>query len=180
MVIGIPFLVLFFGSVRVLSLVEGRIVEAMLGERMPRRPVYGSRDKPLLQRIGDMFLDPRSWSTMLYMLLMLPLGIAYFTVAVTGLSVSLACMAAPVMLALGYDQYVSLDFGGAAVGPLPWAWPLVFLGGVLLLFATLHVARGVAHLHGQLAKHLLVKAAPPAPSPVPATPATASSASPAG
>ena len=84
------------------------------------------------------------------------------------------------MLALGYDQYVSLDFGGNSVGPLPWAWPLVFLGGVLLLFATLHVARGVAHLHGQLAKHLLVKAAPPAPSPVHAAPATASSASPAG
>ena len=51
-------------------------------------------------------------------------------------------------------------------------------GGVLLLFATLHVARGVAHVHGQLAKHLLVKAAPPAPSPVPAATATASNASP--
>ncbi|HEU4812966.1 MAG TPA: sensor domain-containing protein [Xanthomonadaceae bacterium] len=177
LIIGIPFLVLFFGSVRVLSLVEGRLVEVMLGERMPRRPVYGSPGKPLLQRIADMFLDPRSWSTMLYMLLMLPLGIAYFVFAVVGLSVSLSCMAAPILLALGFDQYVSLDFGGNSFGPLPWAWPLVFLGGVLLLFATLHVARGVAHVHGQLAKHLLVKAAPPAPSHDLATPATASSAS---
>ena len=41
----------------------------------------------------------------------------------------------------------------------PWAWPLAVLGGVLLLFATLHVARAVGHLHGQLAKHLLVKSA---------------------
>lgn len=180
LIIGVPFLVLFFGSVRVLSLVEGRIVEVMLGERMPRRPVYGSRDKPLLQRIVDMFLDPRSWSTMLYMLLMLPLGIAYFVIAVVGLSVSLSCMAAPVALALGFDQYVSLDFGGNTLVPLPWAAPLLFVGGVLLLFATLHVARGVAHVHGQLAKHLLVKAAPPAPSHDPAVPATASSASPAG
>ncbi|MGI8559929.1 MAG: DUF1700 domain-containing protein, partial [Luteimonas sp.] len=73
LIIGIPFAILFFGSVRVLSLVEGRIVEVMLGERMPRRPLYTVRGRSWLQRIGDMFTDPRTWSTMLYMLLMLPL-----------------------------------------------------------------------------------------------------------
>jgi uncharacterized membrane protein len=159
LIIGIPFLVLFFGSVRVLSLVEGRIVEVMLGERMPRRPLYGARGKPLLARIGAMFTDPRTWSTMLYMLLMLPLGIAYFVVAVTGLSVSLSCMAAPVLLLFGFDQYVALDFWGESIVAHPWAWPLVFAFGVLLLFVLLHVARGIGRLHGQLAKHLLVKVA---------------------
>jgi hypothetical protein len=29
--------------------------------------------------------------------------------------------------------------------------------GILLLFVTLHLARGVAHVHGAIAKHLLVK-----------------------
>ena len=159
LIIGIPFLVLFFGSVRVLSLVEGRIVEVMLGERMPRRPLYAARGKPLLARIGDMFTDPRTWSTLLYMLLMLPLGIAYFVVAVVGLSVSLSCMAAPVLLLFGFDQYVALDFWGESIAGHPWSWPLVFALGVLLLFTLLHVARGVASLHGQLAKHLLVKVA---------------------
>ena len=38
LIIGIPFIVLFFATVRALSLVEGKIVEAMLGVRMPRRP----------------------------------------------------------------------------------------------------------------------------------------------
>jgi uncharacterized membrane protein len=38
LIIGLPFLVLFFASVRLLSVVEGRIIEVMLGERMPRRP----------------------------------------------------------------------------------------------------------------------------------------------
>ena len=41
----------------------------------------------------------------------------------------------------------------------PWVWPASVLGGVLLLFVTLHVARGIGRLHGQLAKHLLVKTA---------------------
>jgi hypothetical protein len=40
-----------------------------------------------------------------------------------------------------------------------WALPLLFVGGVLLLFGTLHLVRGIGHLHGQLAKHMLVKTA---------------------
>jgi hypothetical protein len=38
-----------------------------------------------------------------------------------------------------------------------WALPLCFIAGVVLLFLTLHLARGVGYLHGQLAKHMLVK-----------------------
>ncbi len=73
--VGIPFLILFFGSVRMLSLLEGRIVEGMLGVRMPRRPPYADRDLPLGKRIVAMFTDPRSWSSLFYMLVMLPLGL---------------------------------------------------------------------------------------------------------
>jgi hypothetical protein len=38
-----------------------------------------------------------------------------------------------------------------------WGLPLLFAGGFVLLFVTLHVARGIGRLHGSLAKHLLVK-----------------------
>src|SRR5438552_16554582 len=55
-IIGIPFMILFLGTVRVLSLVEGRIVEVMLGVRMPRRPVYADRDKPIMERIKQLFV----------------------------------------------------------------------------------------------------------------------------
>ena len=155
LIIGIPFAVLFFASVRGLSLVEGRLVEAMLGERMPRRPLYADRDKPLLERIGAMFLDPRTWSTMLYMLLMLPLGILYFTVAVTALVLSLSIAAWPVVQA--FDGASIWWFGNEYLLPL-WTAPLTFSLGVVLLVATMHLARGVGRLHAQLAKHLLVKA----------------------
>jgi uncharacterized membrane protein len=158
LVIGIPLIILYFGSVRVLSLVEGRIVEAMLGERMPRRPLYSGRGKPLMTRIGELFTDPRSWSTQLYFLLMLPLGVAYFSALVTLLATALALIAAPVMLVTGAQGYFVID-GIDLVRPEPWTWPLAVLAGVALLFATLHLARLVGHLHGQLAKHLLVKSA---------------------
>jgi len=156
LIIGIPFVILYFGSVRVLSLVEGRIVEVMLGERMPRRPLYSERGKPLLERIKDMFTDPRTWSTQLYFLLMLPLGIAYFTFVVTGLSVSLSLIAAPVLLLLGYADVVQMD--GINLHP-QWAWPIALVVGTVLLFAVLHGVRAIGRLHGQLAKHLLVKSA---------------------
>jgi hypothetical protein len=41
-------------------------------------------------------------------------------------------------------------------------WPAAFILciiGVLLLFATLHMVRALGHLHGQMAKHLLVAGA---------------------
>lgn len=169
LIIGIPFVILFFGSVRMLSLLEGRIVEVMLGERMPRRPLYSTRGKSWTARIGELFSDPRSWTTMLYMLLMLPLGVLYFTLVVTLISVSLASIVAPIAVALGfaepnvdYDGLVWLGPGTDAVWGTSFGWfslPLVFVFGVALLFATLHLARGIGYLHGQFAKHLLVKTA---------------------
>lgn len=168
LIVGIPFTILFFGSIRVLSLVEGRIVEVMLGERMPRRPLYGDRGKPLMQKIAGLFTDPRSWTTLLYMALMMPLGTVYFTIAVTAIAVSLSFIAAPVAVWLGYAT-VNADFEGwmllgmqdgvfgTSLGYA--ALPLLFVVGIALLFVTLHLARGIGYLHGHLAKHLLVKTA---------------------
>ena len=169
LIIGIPFMVLFLGSVRGLSLLEGRIVETMLGVRMPRRPPYPSQQGlPLMKRIGAMFTDGRTWGTLFYMLLMLPLGIVYFTVTVVLLSVSLAFIAAPGALlfdSLGWsdlghfivDKQVTINGGFGAHIP-GWGDAIFMcLVGVALLFATLHLVRGMGRLHGQLAKQLLVR-----------------------
>ena len=165
LIIGLPFVVLFFGSVRVLSLVEGRIVEAMLGARMPRRPPYPKQELTLMKRIGHMFTDARTWTTLLYMLLMLPLGIVYFTVAVTLVSVAVGFIGAPIAWAFAprwmKDMYVdgrpmiNWGFGDHVPG---WGDAIALCAlGVLLLFATLHLARGLGRMHGHVARHLLVR-----------------------
>jgi uncharacterized membrane protein len=165
--IGIPFFLLFMASVRGLSLVESRIVEGMLGVRMPRRPPYVERDRPWLKRIGAMLSDPRTWATLFYMLLMLPLGIFYSTLVVALMSLSLSLIATPVLKAV-YSSYIDRS---TCVGAPPWvcdfaAWSISWAGvavwcvlGILLLLVTLHLVRGIGHLHGALAKHLLVKSA---------------------
>jgi len=166
LIIGIPFIVLFFGSVRVLSLVEGRMVESMLGVRMPRRPRFSTRGMSLWQRIGAMFSDPRSWSTLFYMVMMLPLGIIYFTLAVTMFGVSLAFTAAPLVKLVATLS----GFHDSCDGPAwvcMWVqlwdgWAAAFalcVVGVLLLFVTLHMVRALGRMHGLMAKHLLVAGA---------------------
>jgi uncharacterized membrane protein len=164
LIIGLPFIVLFFGSVRVLSLVEGRIVEAMLGMRMPRRPVYPTHGMTLMRRIGSMFADVHTWTTLCYMWLMLPLGIAYFTFAVTLLSVSVAFIGAPLAMLFHNDwlpglyvnHRVLVDWGFGAHAP-GWVDAIALcVIGIVLLFATLHMVRGLGRLQGNLAKHMLV------------------------
>jgi uncharacterized membrane protein len=156
LVIGIPFAILFIGATRVLALVEGRIVEVMLGERMPRRPVYSDRSLPWLKRIGAMFTDPRTWGTMAYFLAMQPLGVVYFTVAVTMLALGAAFIAMPFAHWFGFTANLHLDGHGWIDWSAPWAWPLSIVIGIVLIIAMLHLARLVGHLHGKLAKALLV------------------------
>lgn len=164
LIIGIPFIVLFFGSVRLLSLVEGRIVETMLGVRMPRRPTFSTKGVSLWRRIGAIFSDPRTWSTLFYMLLKLPLGIIYFTLTITLLAVSIGFVGAPVMKLLSGALHLQ---EGLCTGPdwvcnlVDWvnSWPGAFtlsILGIVMLFATLHLLRGIGYVHGQIAKHLLV------------------------
>lgn len=157
LIIGIPVAVLFISTVRALSLVEGRLVETMLGERMPRRPLYADRGKPFGSRIKAMFVDPRTWSTLLYMIIKLPLGIIYFTFAVIGLTLPLALAVSPITKAtigIGFINYDDQVFA-----PPLWALPLTLPLGIALLCVTLHMARGIGRLQGQLAKHFLVKTA---------------------
>jgi uncharacterized membrane protein len=155
LIIGVPFFLLFIGAARIIALAEGRIVETLLGTRMPRRPAYPDRETPFVRRIVEMLKDPRTWGTLLYLLAMLPLGVFYFSFAVVGLAVSATVIVLPVVLLLYDAGIVNID--GNVVGAPPTAvLPLISIAGVLLLTVTMHLARGIGYLHGQLAKSLLV------------------------
>lgn len=157
LIFGAPFFLLFMASVRGLSLLEGRIVEGMLGVRMPRRPPYTERERPLLQRLAAMLTDPRTWTTLLYMMLMLPLGIFYFVVTTIWLSISLALLAAPfVEMIWHFPVFRMDDFSYFAP---PWLWPISWALGVFGLFLLLHVVRTLGRMHGSIAKNLLVRSA---------------------
>jgi uncharacterized membrane protein len=159
LVIGIPFFLVFMALTRVVSLAEGRLIEAMTGERMPRRPVRQSNAGGFWARVGEMLKDRRTWTTLAYLILMLPLGIVYFVIAVVGLSVSLAFIFAPLgELANRYGWFAQP--GDVHLSPVWldsfWGVPLMMLAGILLLTLLMHLARGVGRLHAMYAKALLV------------------------
>src|ERR1700722_18547948 len=122
LIIGLPFFLVFIALTRVVSLAEGRLIEAMTGERMPRRPLHQGLAAGFWPRVIDMLKDPRTWTTLAYLILMLPLGIVYFVIAVIGLSVSLAFIFAPLVDLAG--RYGWFDpIGDVYPGPI-WLWAL--------------------------------------------------------
>jgi uncharacterized membrane protein len=165
LIIGIPFFLAFIGITRVIALGEGRLIEAVTGERMPRRPMHPGPPAGWLTRIGEMLRDVRTWTTLLYMLLMLPLGIVYFTVTVTGLAVGLAFTSLPLLVLarwLGWDTNATIfsddvHIGGWALSDHSMVSALI-LGaiGVLIVTLLMHAARAIGRGHAHLAKALLV------------------------
>jgi hypothetical protein len=156
------------------SLAEGRLIEAMTGVRMPRRPVYQGAARGFWARMGEMLRDPRTWTTIAYLILMLPIGILYFAIAVVGLSVSLSLIALPIAAVLARAGWFGM--GGVEVfssAQPEWmfntgfAIPVMALAGLLLLTSVMHLARGVGRMHAMYAKSMLVaRTAPSAPEPV--------------
>lgn len=166
LVIGIPFFLAFIGMARVIALGEGRLLEATTGERMPRRPVHPGPPSGWLTRIGEMLKDVRTWTTLLYLLAMLPLGIIYFTVAATGLGIGLRLALSPFIL-IGRDVGFlphGLSPGVIHLDGHDYASPQTVVGallcmvlGIVILTLLMHVARWIARGHVQLAKALLVE-----------------------
>jgi hypothetical protein len=155
LIIGLPFAGLFILSVRGIGLVEGRIVEALLGVRMPRRPQFHRRGMGWWSRFKGVVLDGHTWLSIVYMVLQLPLGIIYFNVLVTLMAASLYGIALPI-LQLGFDLpvYVNNGFSYYLAG---WMFPFVVVGGILLATLTMHLAKYTGRMHGALAKALLVR-----------------------
>jgi uncharacterized membrane protein len=160
LIIGIPFALLFIGSIRVISWVEGRVVEALLGVRMPRRLPTQETGGTVWQRIKRMLADGRTWSSLIYMILQLPLGIIYFTVAVVlGVTSGSVIAGGFYELATGknvvrLDNYPELD----ALLNTPHGLVLVIIAGLIGILFTLHLARAIGFLHGKIAEALLVRA----------------------
>jgi hypothetical protein len=155
LIIGLPFFALFLLSVQGIALVEGRIVEALLGIRMPRRPLFAKKQQRMWERFKTLFKDKLSWTTILYMLLQLPFGILYFTVFVSLICLGLALIAQPILQAL--FGFPVADVHGIAYYLPNWLAPLPLIVGVLWLLLTMHLAKLVGRLHGVYAKSLLVR-----------------------
>jgi len=153
-IFGLLFAVFFTISLRGFALLEGRIVEGLLGVRMPRRPLFSQKGITWFERLKMNLTDKHTWTTLVYLFLQMPLGILYFTLIVTLFTLSVSFMAAPLLqsiidfplLTIGYDRYYIAG----------WSSPLFLLIGFLLWTLTMHLGRWIGQLHGKYAKMFLV------------------------
>ncbi len=153
-IFGLPFALLFFISVRGIALLEGRVVEALLGVRMPRRPLFTQQNLKWIERLKELASDRHTWFSILYMFIQFILGTLYFVLFTVVLSFSLSFIAIPFLQELFGRGFVeNNDF--RYYFPT-WSYPLLVVGGIFLWTLFMNFARGIGQLHGRMAKAMLV------------------------
>ena len=103
LLIGIPLFIFLMGSVRVISLFQGKLVELMIGIRMPHRmqpvviPVLRGSGAGLnfWRRIGFWLTDVRSWLSLAYLLGNFFVVVILFSLFMTLAAVALVLVLAP-------------------------------------------------------------------------------------
>jgi hypothetical protein len=153
-IIGLPIFGLFLLSVRGIALLEGRIVEALLGIRMPRRPLFFRKGLSWSDKYIALLKDAYSWRAWLYAIILFPLGMIY-SMAFALLFVLSICFITSPVLELVF--HVPLDLFGDNVFTPVWFLPVVCLVGFFLLPLTFHLARFVGKVHRRFAKCMLVR-----------------------
>ncbi len=153
LIIGLPFALLFLLSVRGLAVIEARLVESALGIRIAPAAVLGKPGLKWLERLKVLVTDRSTWSSLLYLVLQLPLGVIYFTVTVSLVALALGLMSAPFLYVLTPFPVIALS--GEPFRMPAWAPVLIGIGGFLLLTSSMHVIRGIGRWHSQYARALL-------------------------
>ena len=155
-IFGLPFAILFLLSLRGLALLEGRIVEALLGVRMPRRPKFSYEGLKWLERLKLLVTDKYNWKMFLYMLFQLPFGTLYFSLFVTLITVSLSFMVSPIVEAIFPDGVTGIIIGNTRYFLSTEWYALLVLFGFLLLTSSMHLFKWIGQVHGKYAKMFLV------------------------
>jgi len=163
LIIGIPVTILFLLSFRGVAFLEGRLVEALLGERMPRRASFTDSSLPWGERLKTLLLGKATWLSWIYMVLMLPIGIIYFSVMITLLALALGFMVSPA----GAVFMIASGIPVPLIQTHNFSWVLTPSQAILVSLvlacvglgigtASMHLARFVGQVHGKFAKALLV------------------------
>ena len=154
-IIGIPIVGLFLLSIRGIAFLEGRIVEALLGVRMPNRPLFLDTNLSWKEMFMALIKESITWKSLLYAALQFPLGFIYSFGIFLLFALSLSFIGSP-LLELVFRLPLEL-FGPEAFTPV-WLLPFVSIAGLFLLPLTFHLARWVGKVHGKYAKSMLVRA----------------------
>ena len=155
LIIGIPLTGLFLLSLRGIALIEGRIVEALLGIRMPRKPIFIQKNLNLTKKLKALITESQTWKIYIYLITRIPLSILLSFSLLTLFSFSLKFMAYPVLAPVFKRSLITL--GGQSYHTSIWLYPVVFLGGFVVFSLSLYLTKLGGKLSGKYAKAMLVR-----------------------
>ncbi len=155
--IGIPILLFTFWVVRFAAQAERSLIRTMIGIDIadPYRSIPD--DTSFWGRWKLRATDPATWRDLVYLWLLMPLKILWFTVVVVMYGVALSLMATPILVANGLDAMM-IDGAGDqflfVIDTMGEAWVAVAIG-LLLLAIVPSTVRAIAQVQGGLARALL-------------------------
>jgi hypothetical protein len=159
LLIGLPLGVLFLVGARMLSVAEVHLLRILVGGEESRAPALLPAGEGWAARLKALVSDGRTWTSLLYFLLLLPLGTAYFTLLIILLSAGLGLFLVPFAHFFHLAATFSTDLSGLA-------WTLAHpnltailcgLLGLALVPLTFHLALQLGRFQVWLARHLLVR-----------------------
>ena len=148
--IGLPVALATIVVSRGLAHAERWRAALVLGEPIRGRYAAPASGK-FLDRLKALFADGQTWKDLGWHLLLLPVGIVGFTVAVVCWAWTLSCLTAPVWFAFTNEP---VDFATYSLDSWWWSLP-VFAVGVVTLPISVALVRGTAAGTGALSRLLL-------------------------
>ena len=155
LIIGLPLLGLYLLSLRGIALIEGRIVEALLGIRMPRKQIFIQRGLTLSKKLKVLWTESLTWKIFVYLIVRFPLGFVYGFGLLILMSFAIKFISYPVLASV-FDRSL-ITIGEQKYHTSVFLYPIVSLAGLILFTLTLHLAKYVGKLHGKFAKSMLVR-----------------------
>jgi hypothetical protein len=155
--VGIPCFILLLASVRGISLFLGKIIETLVGVRMPHRaqPVDLSGAVGFFRRIGVWFTDLRSWLTLAFILanfwVTIPLALFVGIFSLFGSCLILGGLGIGDIALQGTNAEHLTGLFGGAFGHL---FAVIF--GFLLLTTILWFSKGIAFGYAHLVKAIQI------------------------
>jgi uncharacterized membrane protein len=158
LIIGLPLLGLYLLSLRGIALIEGRIIEALLGIRMPRKPIFIQKGLNLSKKLRALLTESLTWKIFLYLVTRFPLGLVYSFGLLILMAFAVKFITYPVLASV-FDRGL-ITLGEQKYYTSVYLYPVVSLVGFILLTLTLHLAKHIGKLHGRFAKSMLVRKEP--------------------
>jgi signal transduction histidine kinase len=150
--VGVPILVATVFAWRAGARAERSLLRTLLGVDIPS-PYRPAAETSLWKQLVTAASDPATWKDFAYIALLFPLGILWFVVVTTVWAFGLGLMALPL-------YYWAPSGGAEVIGrhlvvDTWWEAILAALVGLAATLAAPLVVRGIAYVHGQLARGLL-------------------------